>query len=370
MEYFGFLWYNLIDYIEWKSVQMKNKKKIIRNLVFFILLIIITFRIILKDADFGLILEAMGKVKIQYILIAIFFMFLYIMGEAINIRRTLKALNEKQTFVQDIKYAFIGFFFSSITPAASGGQPMQIYYMHRDGISVANSTLTLLINLSCIQIVTLSTAFISLAFNYQHLNDALLGFFILGVTLNSSALALLLISIISKKMSEGIINIAIKFLKFFRIKNIEDKKRKFEETLNQYQESAVYIKKNKKLMLKALLTTYFQFFIYYSIPYWIYCSFGLGGYNIIQIIMVQSLLFATVSGIPSPGAVGVSEGGFLAIYKKIVPERIIDTAMILTRSVNFYLFVLISAIVVMISMFKDKREIKLEENNELNNIEQ
>ncbi len=30
-----------------------------------------------------------------------------------------------------------------------------------------------------------------------------------------------------------------------------------------------------------------------------------------EIITLQSVLYATVSGIPSPGAIGVSEGGFL-----------------------------------------------------------
>ena len=62
-----------------------------------------------------------------------------------GIRISLKALNEKSTFLENLKYALIGFFFSSITPAASGGQPMQIYYMHKEKISVASSTLALLI---------------------------------------------------------------------------------------------------------------------------------------------------------------------------------------------------------------------------------
>ena len=154
----------------------------------------------------------------------------YILCEATNIRRTLKALNEKTKIISNIKYALIGFFFSGITPAASGGQPMQIYFMHKDKISVANSTLALLINLTCMQIVTISTALFSIIFNYKYLNKALIGLFILGIVLNSTALTLLIISIFSKRATKWIIDFSIKVLKFFRVKNIEKKQEKMDRT--------------------------------------------------------------------------------------------------------------------------------------------
>ena len=117
-----------------KREKMKDKGKLLRNLAVFLLIIIITFYILLKDQDILQILDIISSVKIQYVIIGIICMFLYITCEAINIGRTLKKLNEKTTFLKNIKYALIGFFFSSVTPAASGGQPMQIYYMHKDNI--------------------------------------------------------------------------------------------------------------------------------------------------------------------------------------------------------------------------------------------
>ena len=348
---------------------MKRTKKMIRNFIIFILLIILTFYIILKDQNISEIFDIALSVKKEFIIIAILCMCFYIACEAINIGRTLKALNEKTTFLKNVKYALIGFFFSSITPAASGGQPIQIYYMYKDKISVAKSTLTLLINLSCMQVATISIALVSLFFNYQYLNTALIWFFIIGVSLNLSALTLLLISIFSKRMTKGIINITIKIMKFFRVKNIEDKQIKLEAELNKYQGSATYIKNNKLLILKTLATTYIQFIAYYSISYFVYRSFGLSNHNIFEIITMQSILFATVSGIPSPGAVGVSEGGFLAIFRHVYSENMVNSAMLLSRGINFYLFVIISSIVVMISMMKDKKQEPEIENIEIENIE-
>lgn len=336
-------------------MKMKKTKKLLRNLIIFIVLIVLTFYIILKDQNTSEILNVLSSVKKEFIIIAIICMCLFMICEAINIGRTLKALNEKSSFLKNLKYTLIGFFFSSITPAASGGQPMQIYYMHKDKISVANSTLALLINLTCVQIVTISVALISLIFNYEYLNGALIGFFILGITLNLSALALLLISIFSKRMTKGIINIVIKILKFFKIKNIEGKQEKLENELTKYQGSATYIKTNKLLILKALITTYIQYMLYYSISYWVYRSFGLTEYNILEILSMQSVVYATVSGIPSPGAVGVSEGAFIEIFKSVYSKTMVNGAMLLSRGVNFYLFVIISSVVVGINAIRDKK---------------
>ena len=332
------------------------KKKYLRNLILFMLIILLTFYIILKDQSITKIIEVLSSIDLKYILIAIICMLIYLICEAINIGRTLKVLGEKSTFYKNIKYAMIGFFFSSVTPAASGGQPMQIYYMNKDKLSVANSTLSLLINLTSMQIVTISIAIISLFFNYEYMNSILIGLFVLGIFLNSTALGLLLVSVFSKRMTKGLINIAIKILEFFKIKNIEDKKNKLENELNKYQSSATYIKSNIKVIVKILITTYIQFLIYYSISYWVYRSFGLKEYNILQIISMQSVLFATVSGIPSPGAVGVSEGGFLEIFRNVYSESILHEAMLLNRGVNFYLFVRISSVIVMLYTVREKVE--------------
>lgn len=336
---------------------MKKKRKIFRNLLFFLLLIVLTFYILLKDQDIFQIINIMRSVKLEYVLIGMLCMIIYIILESVNLGRTLKTLKEKSSFIKNMKYALIGFFFSSITPAASGGQPMQVYYMHKDKISVANSTLALLINLTSMQIITISFALISLIFNYQYLNTALIIFFIVGILLNISALVLLLIGILSKRMSKGLINITIKILRFFKIKNIEEKQEKLEKELEKYQYSAVYIKNNKKLILKIILTTAIQFAVYYSVSYWTYRAFGFSEHNILEIISMQSVLFATVSGIPSPGAVGVTEGAFMEIFESVFPATMISSAVLINRGVNFYLLVIISAVVVIINDLRSKDKV-------------
>lgn len=336
----------------------KKSKKIFINLLIFILLIIFTFSLVLKDQDVTEILKISATVKKQYILIAMFAMGVFIACESINIGRILKELGEKSKFISNVRYTLIGFFFSAITPAASGGQPMEIYYMHKDNISVAHSTLALLMQLCSIQIVTITVGIISAVLHFEVLKSGLIYLLILGIILNSSALMLLIIAIFSKKLSEGLIKFVVKILKFFRIRNIEKKQEKLEKELESYQTSAKYIKEHRILMLKTVLTTAVQMLAYYTVPYWIYLAFGLNNSNIFDILTLQAVLYATVSGIPSPGSVGVSEGGFLGIFRNAFPETVISSAMLLSRGANFYLLILISAIVVVISTFRGREEKK------------
>lgn len=345
----------------------KKSKKIYINLLIFILLIIFTFSLVLKDQDVTEILKISATVKKQYILIAMLAMGVFIACESINIGRILKELGEKSKFISNVRYTLIGFFFSAITPAASGGQPMEIYYMHKDNISVAHSTLALLMQLCSIQIVTITVGIISAVLHFEVLKSGLIYLLILGIILNSSALMLLIIAIYSKKLSEGLIKFVVNILKFFRVRNIEKKQEKLEKELESYQTSAKYIKEHRILMLKTVLTTAVQMLAYYTVPYWIYLAFGLNNSNIFDILTLQAVLYATVSGIPSPGSVGVSEGGFLGIFRNAFPETVISSAMLLSRGVNFYLLILISAIVVVISTFRDRKEEKenvVEENKD------
>ena len=190
---------------------------------------------------------------------------------------------------------------------------------------------------------------------------------IIGVFLNSCALVLLIISIFSKKLSKILINFCVKILKFFKKKNIDQLQEKLEYELTKYQENSDYIKKNKKIVFKSILSTLVQMCAYYMVPFFVYKAYGLNEYGIIRIMSLQALLYTTVSGIPSPGSVGVSEGGFLGIFRNIFSAEIISSAMILNRVLNFYLLVLTSSIIVIICALKDKKDEKtmeIAENSE------
>lgn len=337
---------------------MNKTKKYIRNIILFIFLIWLTFHILLKDQNLGDLINILRNVKIPFVFIGFGCMIIYFLCESINLKRTLNALGENVSLLKCYKYTLIGFFYSSITPAASGGQPMQIYYMHREGIKVANSTLSLVINLWSFQIITISMALVSLIFFHNYLDTGLIILFIIGIGLNSIALSLLIIGIFSKKLSNKLVYLSIKLMKKLKIKNVEEKEKSLHEALEKYNGSAKYIRANRKIILNQFITAFIQQCTYYSISFWVCKSFGINEYNIIKIIALQSIVYATVSGIPSPGAVGVSEGAFVSIFKHIFGTELINGAMLLNRGISFYLVVFICSIVVIYNTFVTRKEQK------------
>lgn len=102
---------------------LQNKKSQLLGIGFMIILMIAAVAYVLKDEPLTNVINAIHTVKPIYIIVGIIFMLGYISCEGINIWIILKALDKKTTLKDCIGYAFVGFYFSSITPSSSGGQP-------------------------------------------------------------------------------------------------------------------------------------------------------------------------------------------------------------------------------------------------------
>ena len=335
----------------------KNNKTLI-NGIFFLFLIIITYYFIFKDENMIQIIKQIKSLNLLYIIIAIIFMTIYFLIAAINVKNLLNCFNEKICLKKIFKYTLIAFFFSSITPASTGGEPMEVYCLSKENIKVSHSTMSLLIYLCGYHISSVSLGIIGLIFNPNVLKGNIIYFFILGSLLNTIPITLTFIGIFSQKLSQKIVNIVIKILKFFKFKNIDTFTKKINEELKIYRESAIYIKQHKKEFLKAIFLCFIHIIIFFSVPYFVYKSFGLSGVSILKFIAFQAILHSTVCSMPLPGSVGVTESIFLLIYGYIYPDTILESALLVNRFISFYLFVLIGLIIYIIT------KVKLEKNNQ------
>ena len=178
----------------------------------------------------------------------------------------------------------------------------------------------------------------------------------------------MLICIFSERLTKKIVNIFIKILKFFRVKNIEDKKQRVEAGLEKYNSNSNYIKTHKKEFIQSIFRVFIQIILYHLVPFCVYKAFGLNEYNIFQLFTMQAVLYTTVSGLPLPGAIGVSETVFLGIYGVAFGRDLLQSAMLLNRGISFYSFVIISLAVVIFNIIRNKR-INREEDKNINNDE-
>ena len=332
--------------------KMKDNKikNIFKSTIFFVVMLILTSYMLFKDSNLTSIIETIEDVNTNYILLAIIAMCIFISCEGINILRNLNILGYNVGLIKGIKYALVGFFFSSITPSASGGQPMQVYFMKKDNIEISHSIVALLIELASFQIntviISLLGFFLNMNFFMEKIGSIKYLLFI-GITINIIAFLFIICALFNRRLMEKLLNFATKILTKLKYKNIEGFKEKSKEQLEEYASGAKYIKNNKKALIKTLMITFIQLTAMYSVTFFVYKSFGLSQFNFIQIISIQAVLYSSVMALPLPGGVGASEGGFLSLFKYIFPLTLTSPAMLLSRGINFYLFVLISGLAIM-----------------------
>ncbi len=333
-----------------------NTKKIIKNAFIFAFLIILTYYFIFKKIDRKGIQEAVKHTNLWFILIAIILASGNIIFEALNHYRTLNSLGEKVSLKQAIKYAIVGFFFSAITPAATGGQPVQIVYMHKDKIKYTNATISILIQSFAYLTMMSALGLIGYILNYDYISN--LGFieyfFFIGLLVNAAIITVTLFAMFSTKASKKLINFIYKIFRAINEKKADAFKEKMDIQLKEYHDSAKIIAGNKKLMLRTFITSACQLISYHSVGFFVYLALGIKNLGYVTITSLQSFLYLSVSILPLPGTVGVNETGFSLLYNPIIAKNYVDSSMLLTRGISFYLFVIITGVVLLTLTIRKK----------------
>ncbi|MBC2575443.1 lysylphosphatidylglycerol synthase transmembrane domain-containing protein [Peptostreptococcus canis] len=337
---------------------LQNKKNQIMGIGFMIVLMIAVISYILKDESVDSILQVISSANSNFIILSISMMIFYNLCEGINIWITMKALKIKASFINCLGYGFVGFYFSSITPSASGGQPAQAYFMKRDGITFTSSSLSLMILLFAHQLVIIVLGIIAffikpdVSLTYQTGFNILLFY---GFISNAIILIGILMFIFSPKLVFKILNtVGILLYKVKLIKNREKLHKRIDRSIKEYEAGARYMRNNPIPILCVTIVTIFQILSLFIIPYFIYIGFGLGKYSMWEILLTQAILNIAVSSLPLPGSVGASESVFLDMFKGLFGDLIIP-GMLLTRIANFYFALIFSGIISLIMYVKKVR---------------
>lgn len=333
--------------------------RLLAHIAVFIGLIALTFYILLRGQNLSELLGVLRSVRVHWLLLGAACMCVFLLCEAINLRRCLRLFHCRCTLLQAIRYALTGFFFSSITPSASGGQPMQLYAMHRDHISLSHGTLALLTQFSSFQTVTVTFATVGFILQYTRLSQStgnFLWLFVFGAACNILLLSFTLIALFSKRLSNALIGIICRVLRALHIKKAVAIEQQLTNQLTLYQHSAAYLRRNRSTLLRILAVTAVQISAFYSIPYLVYLSLNLPVCSFWMLFSLQAVLYISVSSLPIPGAVGANESAFLVLFRAIFPATALHNAMLLSRSVSFYLFVALSGFCVAVSSFLGKRK--------------
>ena len=194
--------------------QQVSQRSIKKYMVLFPVLALLVCFVILKGADMEAVWNAMKSAKPQWMAAGLILAAVFNIAEAINLRSVLNSFGYQVSFRQGMKYAYTGYFFSSITPSATGGQPVQLYVMNKDNIHVAHGTMALLTELTSFQIAAFlmeNIAAFWILTGRIHLNKIMLILALVGYIMNLVFIAALMIVIVSDRLKRKIVK-GIRFL--------------------------------------------------------------------------------------------------------------------------------------------------------------
>lgn len=330
---------------------MQSRKKNVINICLLLLLIGLTFYILLKDQNIDEVIASIKGVSPIFLIIAFLLALSRIYGEALSIYIMANSLQkEKVTFMQCVKYSLSGFFFCAITPSASGGQPAQIYYMKKDEIPVATSSLILVV----ITIIYRGTLLVFgggiFLFFYRTLykNMGLIRFwFLFGLVVNTIIVVAFCFLLYSKKIIRWTMEKTIFILARLRlVKRQENFADRCDSLLTRYHKSADYISRHRTIIYKVVVINMLQRVLMFAATYAVYYGLGLRGEHVLHIVLLQAIIAICADMLPLPGGVGANEQCFLSVFRRIFTGNTLLPAMLIVRGVNFYLLAIMSAILV------------------------
>ena len=352
------------------SKKKKSNKKIIYSVIFLFALIGITMYCVLKDFKIKNIISVLSEVKLEYVGIGLFMIFMYVFLGGISLRESLKGMKTKITVRKSFVYSSIDYFFSGITPSASGGQPFQLYYMRKDDVSMTKTTIAVLINLIMYKLALMVLGLFAFIFFPEILGEAgPLGIilFILGFVINIIAVTVCFMAIYWKSLISKIGRFGIyKLAKWKILKNPESKVISFENKLEKYNQTAHYIK--KRIAFKLFIINLIQRICLFSITYWCFKAMGYSHLSIYYLVSIQIIVSLAVDSMPLPGGVGLSEILLTTLFALVYPTETIQTsALLLTRGICFYFLILLTGLFVLINhmrlIFKGKHLDNEDEDN-------
>lgn len=329
---------------------MKNKKL---NIIVVIISACIFFSFFIFTKGISSLVKELKLLNMYWMLLAVVSVILFWTFETIILYTIMKKLyTENHLFFKSVKFQMIGQFFAAITPLSAGSQPAQLYAMTEDEIPAGLSGSILMIKFMLHQLINIFCLTIALLFRFNYFNSKIkyfMYFAVLGVVINIAVMLFAILVVVNRKITESILHFILKVLSAIRIlKYMETKQKKIEEELKSFHKNALLMGKHIDMCIYVLFYTLLQWITYFSIPYFIYRSFGFNSEDLWTIMAAQVFLTVFMSAIPLPGAEGGAEGGFYVVFNLFFKANTIITALFIWRVLTYYLSIAVSSIFILV----------------------
>ncbi|MEG0767677.1 MAG: lysylphosphatidylglycerol synthase transmembrane domain-containing protein, partial [Clostridia bacterium] len=303
--------------------------------------------------------QALKTMELRYVLLAVLCFLGFFLFRTVALYYFIRQQGVVLRFGTALNAAILGQYYSGITPAATGGQPMQVYHLKKNGVPVSVGTSAVGVKFICFQLVLMTVCIVLWTCN-PGLAARQIGpskwLVIFGFVLNLMGVALVVLLMINESIVQVILRLGIRW--GARLHLIKDPQRiqcKAMAGIEEFHERVKLLMQRPFLMIMMLFWTLCYILCYMSIVYFLYRAFGLTAMRWDELLTLQLLLYITVSFMPMPGASGAQEGGFYLFFRGAFPEGNLLAALMVWRFFTYYLILIIGAGMIVVNSIRNAR---------------
>ena len=299
-----------------------------------------------RNGDFAASLRAMTGIPRRCTLLCALCVVGGIVTQALSAASALRRTGRRLPLPRALLISLLGEFYSFITPGASGGQPMQIYHMHRAGVPAAEATTTLVVHYVCYHAVLLGLD-VALGLAYRPFIASQIGansvFLIFGFLFNLGLLAMGLLLSFYQRPIRFLVKHVARLMARLRLGDPERLKEKFSASADSfYGGMRLMLRHPGELALQALLAAGRILCItsaFYFICRGLGCDAGYG-----RLVALGAMQCTSADYTPLPGASGAQEGIFSLYFGKLLPGELLLSGLLAWRFITYYLVLIVGGV--------------------------
>lgn len=308
----------------------------------------------LEKGDSATFYDLLREMNWWYLLIAVALFIVMYAADTLKYTLLGRTYGHKLGIRKDMKVALIGKYYEAITPFSTGGQPMQIYYYYKNGMSGSKSTSITMVKYAVQMLAVTAVAAIVMGVGVGKLgmvgneitrNTILICGWI-GFGLNAFIPVFVTFIVFCPRPVSWVINLFVKLLhKIKIIKNADKLEAKIRQWVDDFAVFSQFVYKKPLTFLLLFFLCLFEPVIQFIIPYFVLVAMcgtevmGMQGGELLFTVMVLSM-YATYSAafIPTPGNSGAVESVFMLAFTAIA-DSVLFWYVLVWRFLLYYIYV-------------------------------
>lgn len=327
---------------------MKPRAKKLWNFAFIFGTLLIVILISVNGQEMTGAVDALRAVSPVWIVLCTLAYMMYTAFDTVSLWYFLRRSGHPITFRRALFVIIIGWYYSNITPGATGGQPMQIYYLNKSKVPIGIGTSALTVKYFCFQFMLMVVGTILWIAHGPFIAQQVGGsmwILVVGYAYNAVAVCAILLMAISRRCVWFLMKPIIKICSKLRIiKDPETTATKWRDGLETFHSSIMMLKKKPLDFVLQLALGTAQLLTQMLVIFFLFHAFNLTGAGYTQITALAVMQYISASYTPLPGASGAQEGVFSLYFAQIFPDGIRLMAMLLWRFFTYYLSLIVGAI--------------------------